>query len=231
MTHMQNDIAVFLCCLTPNMALPWAEAGYECYCVDTQHSIRVPRRMQYGAGCINFVWGDVRSWRPPTGKRIIFAAAFTPCTDVAGSGSQDWEKKGGFLLRDALERFESARQAMAWSGAPYMLENSVGKLSKLEHIGKPDHYFHPHQYTGFCPEDNYTKKTCIWHGNGFVMPEAFPDSTLGPPDDRIFKAPPGDDRAKFRSATPMGFSRATFLANRPRLPIIASPPLLPALPY
>ena len=32
--------AIFLCSKTPNMALPWAEAGYDCICVDIQHSIR-----------------------------------------------------------------------------------------------------------------------------------------------------------------------------------------------
>ena len=43
------------------------------------------------------------------------------------------------------------------------------------------------------------------------------DLSLGDPDDRIHKAPPGDDRANFRSATPEGFSKAVFLANAPHL--------------
>ena len=37
--------------------------------------------------------------------------------------------------------------------------------------------------------------------------------SVGMPDDRIFKAPPSEDRANFRSATPRGFARACFLAN------------------
>lgn len=37
------------------------------------------------------------------------------------------------------------------------------------------------------------------------------------PDDRIHKCPPGDDRANFRSATPMGFARAVFAVNAPHL--------------
>lgn len=201
--------AIFLCDLTGNMALPWAEAGIQCYCVDTQHSIRRDRV----EGNIHYVWGDVRSWRPPEGLRIVFGAAFTPCTDVAGSGARDFQKKGGYLLRDAVEMFEAARQALAFSGAPYMLENSVGLLSSIPHIGKPDHYFDPCDYTALCPDDNYTKKTCIWSGNGFEMPAPQRDLALAPPDDRIHKAPPGDDRANFRSATPMGFSRAVFAAN------------------
>lgn len=207
------DAAVFLCDLTGHMAQPWAEAGIECFCVDVQHSIRRDRR----EGNINFVWGDVRTWCPPSHVRVIFGAAFTPCTHVAGSGARDFEKKGGYMLRDALEMFEAARQALSWSGAPYMLENSVGLLSSIPHIGKPNHYFNPSDYAALCEEDNYTKKTCVWSGNGFVMPEPQPAPWLGAPDDRIHKATPGEDRANFRSATPRGFARAVFNANHPTL--------------
>lgn len=203
------DAAVFLCDLTGKMAQPWAEAGVRCYCVDVQHSIRRDRV----EGNIHFVWGDVRTWAPPEGTHVIFGAAFTPCTHVAGSGARDFEKKGGYMLRDAIEMFEAARQALSWSGAPYMLENSVGFLSSIPHIGKPDHYFHPSDYAALCEKDNYTKKTCVWSGNGFVMPAPQPAPWLGEPDDRIHKATPGDERANFRSATPLGFARAVFNAN------------------
>lgn len=37
------------------------------------------------------------------------------------------------------------------------------------------------------------------------------------PDDRIHKCPPGESRANFRSATPMGFAMAVFMANAPHL--------------
>jgi hypothetical protein len=206
------DVAIFLCDLTGNMAKPWAEAGIECFCVDTQHSIRADR-----TECnIHYVWGDVRSYTLPAGYRPIFGAAFTPCTDVAGSGARDFAKKRGYLLRDALEMFEAARQCFEWARIPYMLENSVGFLSSVPHIGRPDHYFHPWEYAGWEAQDNYTKKTCVWSGGGFVMPPIYPNRDLGPPDDRIHKATPGDDRANFRSATPMGFARAVFHANKPK---------------
>lgn len=45
------------------------------------------------------------------------------------------------------------------------------------------------------------------------MPDPAIDHTLGEPDDRIHKAPPSDERANFRSATPMGFAKAVFAAN------------------
>lgn len=53
--------AIFLCDKTGIAARPWADAGIECWCVDIDHSIRRERKR----GNINFVWGDVRTWRPP----------------------------------------------------------------------------------------------------------------------------------------------------------------------
>jgi hypothetical protein len=202
--------AIFLCDRTGIMAEPWAEAGYECWCVDIQHSIRVPRTV----GRMHFVWGDARTWRPPAGLDIAFVAAFPPCTHVAVSGARDFVAKGGQMLRDALETFEACRQAAAWSGAPYLIENPVGVLSSIPHIGKPGHYFHPWEYAGYLPdpeEENYTKKTCLWTGNGFLMPQ--PKPAPAPHRADIWLAPPSDDRADIRSATPRGFSRAVFIAN------------------
>ncbi|GHA15475.1 hypothetical protein GCM10007989_07810 [Devosia pacifica] len=208
-----EDCAIFLCDRTGVAAEPWAEAGIECFCVDVQHSIRRPRR----EGSINFVWGDVRSWTPPQGYRPVFVGAWPPCTHVSGSGARDHATKRGLMLRDALEIFEACRQAIAWSGAPGFLENPVGYFSTVPHIGKPAHYFHPSDYTGWCADDHYTKKTCIWPMNGFVMPEKFTAPHLAdvPPDDRIHKASPTSDRGDIRSASPRGFCRAVFNANAP----------------
>lgn len=214
---MTRGAVIFLCDLTGKAARPWAYAGYDCYCVDIQHSIRADRIEQFGDGKIHYVWGDVRSWTPPRGVRPCFGVSFTPCTDVAGSGARDWPKKRGFMLRDALEQFESARQAFEWAGMEYVQENSVGILSSIPHIGKPTHYFHPCEYAGWCEKDNYTKKTALWGSDGFVMPPQKPAPWLGKPDDRIHKAPPGDERANFRSASPMGFWTAVFNANAPHL--------------
>ena len=208
---MSLGAVISICDRTGNMVLPWAEAGFECWCFDIQHSIRRPRK----EGNINFVWGDARTIRRPTPKPIVFAIAQTPCTNTAVSGARDFETKGGYMLVDAIVLFEAARQVCEWSGAPYMMENPVGVLSSIPHIGKPNYYFNPSDYTGFELGDNYTKKTCIWAGNGFVMPEACQAPDLGEPDDRIHKAKPGDDRANIRAAAPIGFARAVFQANSP----------------
>lgn len=122
------------------------------------------------------------------------------------------------MLTDAIELFVAGKVVCSWTGAPYACENSVGVLSSIPHIGKPDHYFHPNRYTLLCREDNYTKKSCLWVGNDFVMPAECPDETLGPPDDRIHKASPSKDRGNERSIAPLGFWRAVFQANAPHLP-------------
>jgi len=212
---MLNLAVISLCDRTGNMVRPWAEAGFECWCVDIQHSIRKTKTEHVGAGLIHYEWGDVRSYRRPTTKPIAFMMVQTPCTHTAVSGARDFAKKRGMMLRDALEMFEAGGQVADWSGAPYCQENPVVTLSSVPHIGKPHYYFHPWQYTQLCPEDNYTKNTGIWGGNGFIMPDPCPDLSLGEPDNRIHFASPNDDRGDVRSAAPMGFARAVFLANNP----------------
>lgn len=211
---MNHGTVISLCDETGNMARPWAAAGYTCWCFDIAHSIRKPRR----EGNITFAWGDVRTVRRPPGN-IVAAFAFPPCTHTAVSGARDFATKGGHALRDALEIFEACRQVCEWSGAPYCIEQPVGVLSSVPHLGKPNYYFDPCDYTAFEPSDHYTKKTALWTGNGFVMPAParHPDLRDCKPDNRIHFASPGDNRAAFRGATPMGFARAVFQANAPHL--------------
>lgn len=179
--------------LTGNMVKPWADAGYETLCIDMQRD-----------------GTDILRWIPPRRDyHIVFA--FPPCTDLAVSGARWFKDKGLAGLGSAIELVERARDICEWSGAPWMLENPIGTLAS--YWRKPDHAFHPWEFAGHEPADNYTKKTCLWTGGGFVMPEPFPLLDAGKPDDRIHKAPPGEGRANFRSATPMGFARAVFEAN------------------
>lgn len=205
---------VSLCDQTGNMARPWAAAGYECWCVDIEHSIRRDRDERVGCGVIHFVWGDVRSWCPPAGLGIAFVAAFPPCTHLSGSGARDWKKKGHFLLTDALELWGACQMAASWSGAPYMIENPVGALSR--HMRAPDEKFDPFEYAGYLddPEaENTLKRTCLWTGGGFVMPER--REAPAPHRQDCWRATPSPDRADVRSVTPMGFAEAVFLANAP----------------
>lgn len=197
-------IVLSLCDRTGVMVQPWAEAGYECVCVDLQHE------GERTEGNVTFVGADIADYLPPLNTyRIVFA--FPPCTHLAGSGARWFKSKGLSALLDGLRLVESSRRICEWSGAPYMIENPVGTLST--YWRKPDHMFDPADYTAFALDENYTKRTCLWTGNGFVMPPANRAQGLGAPDDRIHKAPPTPERGDIRSVTPKGFARAVFLAN------------------
>jgi len=180
---------------TGNMIKPWVDAGYDGHCVDIRNG------------------DDIFDWVPPrhvVEQGVVFMSAFPPCDHLAVSGARWFRGKGLGKLVDSIRLFERAAFWCEWFGAPYMIENPVSTIST--YWRPPDYTFHPYQYTGFELEDNYTKKTCLWTGNGFVMPEPAM-AHMDEPDDRIHKAVPGPERADFRSATPMGFARAVFEAN------------------
>ncbi|HET6890508.1 MAG TPA: hypothetical protein VFH31_05350 [Pyrinomonadaceae bacterium] len=205
-----KNIALFLYDITGNMARPWAEAGYECWLVDLQNKPGITRD-----GKIVRVGADIRNgWLPPReiADRIAFVAAFPPCDHLAVSGARWFKGKGLRKLALSIDLFATAAEICEWIGAPYMIENPVSTIST--YWRKPDATFHPHHFTLLEPDDNYTKATNLWIGGGFVMPQSCQDFTLGPPDDRIHKCPPSSDRANIRSATPMGFAIAVFLANK-----------------
>ncbi len=197
-------VVVSLCDRTGNMVQPWAEAGFECWCIDIQHSVRKPRI----DGNITYHWGDVRTWSPPEGvrARIAILFAFPPCTHVAVSGARDFRNKGTGLLRDSLELSSACESAARWSGAPYMIENPVGKFS--DHMGPPDFIFQPWEYG-----DSYRKRTWLWTGGGFRIPEKTVHKEPEKLEHLIWKMSPDPERGDKRSVTPMGFAREVFKAN------------------
>jgi hypothetical protein len=194
--------AIFLCDLSGVMAEPWAEAGYDCLCIDTQHSIRRDKVV----GRVTYRWGDVRQLTPSDLPKPSIIFAFTPCTNLAVSGARDFQRKGMRGLIDGLEVAESCRILCEWYGCPWMLENPVSTLST--YWRKPDHIFTHWNYG-----DLNRKKTCLWTGGGFVMPPF--NYVTEPPgvESKTWKMPPGDERANLRSETPPGFARAVFEAN------------------
>lgn len=212
MMPLEQFDVVSLCDLTGEMVKPWAAAGARCLCIDTQHSIRKDRLEYVGSGLIVYRWADIRAMVADDlgGARIRFA--FPPCTHLAVSGARDFEKKGLCQLIDALGLVEACRKLLAWDGVPWMIENPVGRLSTCWR--KPNFIFDPCDYG-----DPYTKKTCLWTGGGFVMP---PKNRVEPVEgSKMHKLPPGPDRANLRSATPPGFARAVFEANRHHLGLAA----------
>lgn len=201
---------ISLCDYTGNMIKPWTDAGHQALLIDPQHGVTtsIDGIVKY-AGTILEALPTIRLWIKT--KDISLVAGFPPCTDLAVSGSRWFNDKSSqdkhFQSKAALIA-EQCRMIGMISGAPWFLENPVSVLSSI--IGKPNYSFHPWQYNGLEPNDNYTKKTMIWSGGGFTLPKFEIDETLGPPDNRIHYASPGPERANIRSATPMGFAKAVY---------------------
>jgi hypothetical protein len=201
----KERIVISLFDLSGIMVAPWAEAGFTCYCVDLQHSAGETR-----TGNIIWVGADVREWLPPYNEvQILFA--FPPCTDVAVSGARWFKDKGLGGLIHALELFDSAVRLAEWTRAPYLIENPVSTVAT--YWRKPDYIFNPCDYGGYLrpPGDGYTKKTCLWTGNGFQMPPRRQVPALD--GSRMHRLQPSENRARIRSVTPAGFARAVFEAN------------------
>lgn len=199
-----SGLVLSLCDRTGNMVRPWAEAGFDCLCVDVQHE------GERTDGGITYIGADVADWLPPRGDyTIVFA--FPPCTNLAISGARWFRDKGLAGLADGLRLVERCRRICEWSGAPWMLENPVSTLST--YWRKPDHQFDPCDYGGYLspPGDAYTKRTCLWTGGGFVMPPHRP--VIPFEGSRMHLMSPSADRADRRAETPMGFARAVFGAN------------------
>jgi len=210
---MKKNIVISLFDYSGVFVKPWLDAGYECWIVDNQHKANYATGGVTQEGNLFKVNFDLRKlWLLPFSREeVAFVAAFPPCDHLAVSGSRWFHGKGLRLLAGSIEMFATAAEMCEWIGAPYLIENPVSTIST--YWRKPDHVFSPELFTGYCEDDNYTKKTCLWTGNGFVMPHEFRDESLGAPDDRIHKCPPGDDRKNIRSKTPLGFSIAVQKSN------------------
>ena len=201
--------------LTGTFVEPWADAGYECHIVDIQH----PKKRATEGNVTR--WGmDVREWEKTffsehanKVERVVFCSFFPPCTDLAVSGARWFQQK-------ELDNPGTRRRAMGliyWSermgkkfDCPYFIENPVSVISS--EWRKPDFWFHPYEFGAYSggSDDGYTKKTCLWTGGGFELPEKKAILLDKKTADRIWKMPPSAERQNLRSKTPQGFARAVF---------------------
>lgn len=194
-----------LCDKTGNMVRPWLEAGHECVIVDIQHPKGIHRD-----GILTRVGADLLDLEPGDLGEFDFGASFTPCTHLAVSGARWWAAKGEAALWEGLalarKSVDILERIPTW-----MLENPVGRLSSLWR--RPDHTFNPCDFGGYLtpPGDAYTKRTCLWTSPSFVMPE--PRRVEPVEGSKMHLMAPSPARADLRSATPMGFAHAVFLAN------------------
>ena len=226
--------AIFLYDLTGIMAKPWLAGDFECWCFDGQH---VPGITREGNLVKVGMWFDayntaqsVKEIKQMIGDDVVFVFGFPECTDMAVSGAAHFAKKLQNNIAFQAEACELARLVMYIGdafGCAWAAENPVSVLATLWR--KPDYSFNPYEYGGYLPEDDvhpiypeyikprdaYPKKTCVWSGNGFVMPDKKPVSVDPGYSDQFKKLGGKSLKTKnIRSATPRGFAQAVFEANR-----------------
>ena len=185
------------------MVQPWVESGYDAILVDPQHEpgvstdgpiTRIGQIIDHGD-----TWAVLR--QVIRRRRIALVAGFPPCTDLAVSGSRwlesKWQADPAFQFK-AMQVVWQCQVIGEMSGAPWFAENPVSQISSLWR--KPDHSFHPFEFTALESNDNYTKKTCLWVGGGFTMPspQLLPEVThaIAIVKDKIGRMVPKSDAIK-----------------------------------
>ena len=187
---------------------PYAEAGYQVFTLDIQGGAN-----RFGA----FNLSDFKSCTDLLEfledydmNAVDGILAALPCTDFSASGARWWKGKDESgatahsvsLARLTLEIIETLRPA--W----WAIENPVGRLPRMVPTlqqFKP-FYFQPCDYG-----DPYTKRTGLWGEFCHDLERRPVEPTQG---SKMWKIPPGPERANLRSATPPGFARAFFTANQ-----------------
>lgn len=123
--------------------------------------------------------------------------AFPPCTDLAVSGARWFEEK----------RMDGRQQAsidffLKFTQLDHIprvaIENPVGIMSTF--YRKPDQVIQPWQFG-----HGEQKTTCLWLKG---LPKLQPTEIVEGREQRIWKMPPGPERAKLRSKTFTGIAKA-----------------------
>lgn len=149
------------------MVLPWALfGGFACECVDLLNDNHI--KTFPSGGSIRFSQGNILDWDFDRENTIVFA--FPPCTHLAVAGAKHFKNKGLSKLIEGLTLVERCR-LLGERSPLFMLENPVGTLST--YWREPDYIFNPYEYGGYLEsneQDGYSKKTCLWTNETFVMP-------------------------------------------------------------
>jgi len=199
---------------TGNMVDKWAENGYKCYIVDIKHQKGI-KEIRKNVFAVKWDLSTENGLLEYIGvKNYFIAFAFPPCTHLAVCGAVWFKNKGLRCLAESISFFATAVEIFEYLKCPYFLENPVSTIST--YWRNPDYTFNPYEFTAFCKDDNYTKKTCLWIGNGFNLPSKKINYSQEKPDQRIINAFATHNKkewADFRSKTPKGFAEAVYLAN------------------
>lgn len=122
--------------------------------------------------------------------------AFPPCTHLASSGARYFKQK----IADGRQQ-EAINFFMLFANHPckyIAIENPVGIMNTRWR--KPDQIIQPWQFG-----HGETKATCLWLKN---LPKLVPTNIVEGREQRIWRMPPGPDRAKERSRTYPGIAKA-----------------------
>ena len=217
---------------------PLADAGHTCFCFNYDdadhgdyHDVKViHHNIEYVNAWIDEHFEIMFSPQLNQYPYPDLILSFTPCTDLANSGSRWWKEKAKIDPDFQIKAARTARIAERianYYNVPYMVENPVGRLSTLWR--KPDHVFEPYQYGGYlCPHeaihpafpdvippyDAYPKKTCLWVGNGFKIPAFAPVEPVSKDNPGWAKTGGKSQRTKMiRSLTPRGLAKAICAFN------------------
>jgi len=243
---MSKGIVLSLYDFTGEACRPWAEAGYTCHAFDIQHADAgvtfLNTQFFAGGGSISYRHADLHRvailgalWLDFLNEDVVFGMAFPVCTDMAVSGAAWFKKKAeanpSFQM-DAVGHAVMCAGLFDLLDVPYFIENPVSVLATKWR--KPNHSFHPYEYGGYIPYskaehprwpeyiapfDAYKKKTCLWTGGGFVMPEKVAVDCEGYHGNgystAMMKLGGKSQRTKdIRSATPRGFAEAVYQSNK-----------------
>ena len=226
--------AIFLYDYTGIMAKPWIEAGYECWCFDGQHEPGVNREGNHVKVGMWFEAFDIFNHCDEifdlVGPGVKFVFGFPECTNLAVSGAAHFQKKrdeNPLFQWQAIQLAHLVRLVGDKCKCKWGFENPVSVISSQWR--KPDFTFHPWEFGGYLPEDDihpeypdyikprdaYPKKTCIWHGNDFIEPVPIPvDCEPGYSEQHKKLGGKSLKTKNIRSATPRGFAKAVFQANK-----------------
>lgn len=182
-----------------NWSNPYKEAGYKVIRIDTKLGFDI---LDFDTDLLDSVYG-------------ILAAP--PCTDFSSSGAQYWPAKDldgrtaySLSLVDKVIELVEVYSPKFW-----VIENPVGRLSKLRPaLGSP-WYFNPNEFAGWLEDpstDQYTKKTGLWGKFNKPVKKELPAIKGNSP---IMKLGGKSERTKeLRSMTPNGFAKAFYEANK-----------------
>lgn len=122
--------------------------------------------------------------------------AFPPCTHLAVSGARYFEqKRKDGRQQQGIDFFMEFIKADCEKIA---IENPIGIMST--HYRKPDQIIQPWMFG-----HGETKATCLWLKN---LPKLEPTNIVDGREQRIWRTPPGPERAKERSKTFPGIAKA-----------------------